>query len=48
VHEFVRSITERRLPKLDAVRSADITAAGICAHTSAMQDGVEVTVPAFD
>jgi predicted dehydrogenase len=48
VHEFVRSIAERRLPKLDAVRSADITAAGICAHTSAMQDGAEVTVPAFD
>jgi predicted dehydrogenase len=47
VHEFVRSIVEHRLPWLDAVRSADITAAGICAHTSAMHEGTEVSVPDF-
>jgi hypothetical protein len=48
VHEFVRSIVEQRLPRIDAVMSANITAAGICAHTSAMQDGAEVIVPDFE
>ena len=48
VNEFVRSVIEHRLPWPDAVRSADITAAGICAHTSAMHDGAEVNVPRFD
>jgi hypothetical protein len=40
VHEFVRSIVEGRPPAIGAV-----TAAGICAHESAMQGGRVVEVP---
>jgi predicted dehydrogenase len=47
VHEFVRSIVEERKPWIDAVTAANWTAAGICAHTSAMQGGAEVEVPSF-
>jgi predicted dehydrogenase len=47
VHEFVRSIVEKRSPWIDAVTAANWTAAGICAHTSAMQGGTAVEVPAF-
>ena len=47
VHEFVRSIIERRAPAVDAVRAAHWTAAGICAHESAMNDGQEMAVPDF-
>ncbi len=47
VHEFVRSIVEKRPPLIDAVRAANWTAAGICAHESAMKGGKEVTVPDF-
>lgn len=47
VHEFVRSIVEDRTPAIDAVTAANWTAAGICAHTSAMQGGVAVEVPDF-
>jgi predicted dehydrogenase len=48
VHEFVRSIVERRQPWIDAVTAANWTAAGICAHESAMAGGREVLVPKFD
>lgn len=47
VHEFVRSIIEDRVPALDAVKSAQITAAGLCAHESAMKNGAEVIIPNF-
>ena len=47
VHEFVQSIRERRSPAIDACTAADWTAAGICAHESAMKDGAEVSVPDF-
>jgi len=47
VHEFVRSIMEKRKPRIDAVTAADWTAAGICAHQSAMRNGALVVVPAF-
>jgi predicted dehydrogenase len=47
VHEFIRSIVEDRTPWVDAVRGADRTAAGICAHHSAMKGGRGVTVPSF-
>ena len=47
VHEFVRSIVEERPPAIDAVTAADWTAAGICAHESAMAGGREVAVPDF-
>jgi predicted dehydrogenase len=47
VHEFMRSIVEGRRPWIDEVRAADWTAAGVCAHASAMQDGEAVEVPRF-
>lgn len=47
VHEFVRSIVEDRKPWIDAVTAADWTAAGICAHESAMMHGVTVEIPSF-
>jgi len=47
VQEFVRSIVERRLPWPDAVRTAGWTAAGICAHDSAMQGGARVAIPQY-
>ena len=47
VHEFVRSLVENRAPRIDAITAANWTAAGICAHESAMRDGQEVIVPAF-
>ena len=48
VHEFVRSIVEGRKPWIDEVMGANITAAGLCAHQSAMEDGKEIVVPTFD
>jgi hypothetical protein len=47
VHEFVRSIVEQRQPAVDAVTAANWTAAGICAHRSAMQGGMAVEIPLF-
>jgi len=48
VHEFVRSIVEGRKPWIDEVMGANITAAGLCAHQSAMEDGREIVIPTFD
>jgi predicted dehydrogenase len=48
VHEFISSIVEHRKPWIDAVTAANWTAAGICAHESAMHGGIEVTVPSFE
>jgi predicted dehydrogenase len=48
VHEFVTSIVEGRKPWIDEVTAANWTAAGICAHDSAMRGGAEVLVPRFD
>jgi predicted dehydrogenase len=47
VNEFVRSIVEGRAPRVDASRSAQWTAPGICAHESAMAEGVTVRVPSY-
>jgi predicted dehydrogenase len=47
VHEFVRSLVEDRAPRIGTITAANWTAAGICAHESAMRDGQEVIVPAF-
>lgn len=47
VHEFVRSIVENRKPIIDAITAANWTAAGISAHSSAMNAGKEVSIPAF-
>ena len=47
VHEFVRSIIEKRKPWIDEEFAANITAAGICAHESALRDGEWITIPKF-
>lgn len=47
VNEFVMSIIEERKPLIDEQLGANITAAGICAHISAMRDGELVNVPNF-
>jgi predicted dehydrogenase len=47
VHEFIRSIVERRAPRIDAQTAADWTAPGIAAHMSAMTDGEAVVLPDF-
>lgn len=44
VHEFIRSIVERRRPTLDAVVAANWTAAGFAAHESAMSGGRVVEI----
>jgi predicted dehydrogenase len=46
-HEFIRCIVEGRKPSLDAGTAANWTAAGICAHQSAMRGGKPVKVPDF-
>ena len=48
VHEFLRSIVEGRRPAVDSVTAANWTAAGICAHQSALSGGDGVDVPQFD
>lgn len=47
VHEFIRSIVEKRKPWIDSVTAANWTAAGICAHESAMKNGKTVRIPFF-
>jgi predicted dehydrogenase len=47
VHEFLSSIVEDRKPWIDEVMGGNITAAGICAHESAMKNGEAVEVPWF-
>lgn len=47
VHEFVRSCIEERKPRIDEHLGGNITAAGICAHESAMKNGEPVIVPKF-
>ena len=47
VHEFVMSIVEERKPWIDEHLGANITAAGLCAHESALKNGEAVIVPKF-
>lgn len=47
VHEFVRSTVENRPPWIDAATAANWTAAGICAHESALRGGAGIDVPSF-
>lgn len=47
VHEFISSILENRKPWIDEVMGANISAAGICAHQSAMEGGERILVPEF-
>ncbi len=48
VHEFLSAILESREPLVDAVTAANITAAGISAHESAMRNGERVEIPLFE
>lgn len=47
VHEFVSSIVEGRSPAVDAVTAANWTAAGVCAHESALRGGEAMDIPEF-
>ena len=47
VHEFVTSCIEGRKPWIDEQLGGNITAAGICAHESALKNGEPVIVPRF-
>ena len=47
VHEFVSAIIEGREPSVNAVRSANITCAGILSHDSAMEGGKRIVLPDF-
>ena len=47
VHEFISSVIEGRKPFIDEALGGNITAAGICAHESAMKNGEAVEVPVF-
>ena len=47
VHEFVMSCLEERKPWIDEHLGGNITAAGICAHESALKNGEPVIVPKF-
>jgi len=40
-------MVEHRPPAVDAVTAANWTAAGICAHESALAGGKEVVIPDF-
>jgi predicted dehydrogenase len=44
-NEFIEAIIEDRTSLCDAVPSANWTIPGICAHESAMNDGVKVNIP---
>lgn len=47
VHEFVSCIVENRKPWIDEQMGGHITAAGICAHESALQNGETIEVPFY-
>jgi hypothetical protein len=47
VNEFIRSILENRKARINEENGANIVAAGICAHESAMNDGRIIEVPVF-
>lgn len=47
VNEFVTSAAGHRTPQFDIYRSAELTAACLAAHESAMIGGKEVTIPKF-
>ncbi len=48
VAEFVASIVQDRPARIDARRSAQWTAPGICAHDSALANGTTIHVPQYD
>ena len=46
-HEFLRALIEDRDPRPNAVKSANWTCVGLCAHESALAGGKIVKLPAF-
>jgi len=46
-HEFLRALVEDRDPYPNAVKSANWTCVGLCAHESALAGGKIVKLPAF-
>jgi len=48
VHAFVSSVVESRRPPVDVITAANWTAAGLCAHASALENGNPVPVPTFE
>ena len=48
VQEFVAAIIEGRDSAVDAVKAANYTCAGICAHKSAMNGGTRIEIPNFE
>ena len=46
-HEFLSALVEDRDPYPNAVKSANWTCVGLCAHESAMKGGKIVKLPAF-
>jgi predicted dehydrogenase len=47
-NEFINAIIEGRNSAVDAVKGANITAAGLCAHESAIKNGKVVKIPDFE
>lgn len=47
VRDFINAVKQGTRPPIDAVKAAEWTAPGICAHASAMKDGEWVEVPRF-
>jgi predicted dehydrogenase len=47
VHEFIRSILEDRKSWINEINGANIAAAGIAAHKSAMENGAIIDLPDF-
>lgn len=47
VHEFIRSIIENRKAWINEITAANWTAAGICAHESALKNGETIHIPRF-
>lgn len=47
VRDFIDAVQANMRPPIDAVRAAEFTAPGICAHESALKGGVWVDVPQF-
>jgi predicted dehydrogenase len=47
VRDFIDAVTQGTRPPIDAVKAAEWTAPGLCAHASALQGGAWVDVPRF-
>lgn len=47
VRDFIEAVKANAHPPIDAVRAAEFTAPGICAHESSLQGGAWVEVPQF-